>query len=105
MESVKLTVILLIVCTVTNVAQDVCSNGKVILGIARNSADISNAKSGILHNKSPSICDAGVECGHFCMADSSEWNYFEVRRVSRVFFIYCQLRSRPVRLCAAVTTS
>ncbi len=52
MESVKLTVILLMVCTVTNVAQHVCSNGKVIFGLARNSADISNAKSGILHNKS-----------------------------------------------------
>ncbi len=77
MESVKLTVILLMVCTVTNVAQDVCSNGKVIFGIARNSADISNAKSGILHNKSPSICDAGVQCGHFCMTDSSEWKLEE----------------------------
>ncbi len=85
MESVKRTVILLMVCTATNVAQDVCSNGKVIIGIARNSADISNAKSGILHNKSPSICDAGVQCGQFCMADSSEWNYFEVRRVSKLF--------------------
>ncbi len=85
MESVNLTVILLIVCTVTNVAQDVCSNGKVFRGIARNSADISNAKSDILHNKSPSICDAGVQCGHFCMADSLEWNYFEVRSVSKLF--------------------
>ncbi len=71
MESVKRTVILLMVLTVTSVAQDVCSNGRVFRGIARNSADISNAKSDILHNKSPSICDAGVQCGHFCMADSS----------------------------------
>ncbi len=85
MKLVKLMVILLLVCTDKNVAQDACSNGKVFIGVARNSAAISNAKSGVLHSQLPSICDAGVQCGHYCMADSSIWNYFEVRSVSLTF--------------------
>ncbi len=80
MKLVKRTVILLMVCTVTNVAQDVCSNGKVFLGLARNSDAISNAKCGVLHSQQFAMCDVGVKCGHYCMADSSRWNYFEVRR-------------------------
>ncbi len=51
------------------------------------------------------VCDTGMQCGHFGMANSSEWNNFEVERVSPRVFINCEFRRRPVKLCAVFTAS
>ncbi len=103
MELMYQTVLLLLACSTKSTTISVCGNDKVFPGIIWNSDAISKAKSGELHNQLQSMCDAGVQCGHYCMADSSEWNFFEVRKVSPPFSNNCYFRSRPVRLCVVVT--
>ncbi len=75
---------LLMVFSTKSITISVCSNDKIFPGIISNSDAISKAKSDELHNQ-PSMCYVGVQCGHYCMADSSEWNFFEVRKISPPF--------------------
>ncbi len=89
MELVCHAVVLLLACSTKSITISVCSNDKVFPGIIWNSDAISKAMSGVLHNQLPSMCDAGVQCWHNCMADSSEWNFFEVRKVSPHFSNNC----------------
>ncbi len=62
-----------------------CTYDKILQGSARNSDPISNAKSGVLYSEFLYMYYAGAQCGHSCLDDSSEWNYFEVRKVSPHF--------------------
>ncbi len=78
MQFISLAVVLLMYCKAKIIAQDVCNDNRIFRGTARNSNAISNAKSDVLNGEFHSICDAGVQCGHYCMGDSSQWNYFEV---------------------------
>ncbi len=80
-QSVVLLMFFTALCTV----ERDCINDKILQGAARNSDPISNAKSGVLYSEFLSMCYAGVQCGHYCMDDSSEWNYFEVGKVSPLF--------------------
>ncbi len=86
MELVYQTVLLLLACSTKSITISVCSNDKVFPGIIWNSDAVFKAKSGELRNQLPSMCHAGVQCGHYCMADSSDWNFFEVKKVSPPFF-------------------
>ncbi len=85
MQLVSLAVVLLMNCKATIIVQDVCNDNKIFRGTARNSDAISNTKFDVLNGEFHSMCDAGVQCGHYCMGDSSQWNYFEVRKVSPLF--------------------
>ncbi len=83
MISAKLTVLMLIIRAVQCIEPEVCSNGaEVFRGIARDRYVISNSKTVRLDvSKLSSVCDAGVNCREFCMFDSLEWNFFEVKKV------------------------
>ncbi len=85
MRLVSLAVVLLMYCKAKIIAQGVCNDNKIFRGTARNSNAISYAKSDVLNGELHSMCDAGVQCGHYCMRDSSQWDYFEVRKVSPLF--------------------
>ncbi len=85
MQFISLAVVLLMYCKAKIIAQDVCIDNKIFRGTARNSNAISNTKSEVLNGEFHSMCDAGVQCGHYCMCDSSQWNLFEVRKVSPLF--------------------
>ncbi len=84
-DFVHITVLMVMVCKPTCIAQEVCSNKKVFVGIARNSDAISNVKSAVIYSKRPSMCDAGVQCGRHCMSDSSEWNFLKLERSVHFF--------------------
>ncbi len=84
MDLVHIKVLMAMVCTPSCIAQDVCSNNQVFLGIARNMDAISNAKSAVMYSKLLSMCDASLQCGRHCMSDSPEWIFFEVRKVSQL---------------------
>ncbi len=85
MQFISLAVVLLMYCKTKIIAQDVCNDNKIFRGTARNSDAISHAMSDVLNGEFHSMCDAGVQCGHYCMGDSLQWNYFEVREVSPLF--------------------
>ncbi len=88
-ELVYKTALLLLACLTKSITIRAYSNDKVCPGIIWNSDAISKTKSGVVHNQLPSMCDAGVQCGHYCMADSSEWNFFEARKNSPPFSNNC----------------
>ncbi len=85
MQLVSLAVVMLMYCKAKIIVQGVCNDKKIFLGPARNINAISNAKSDVLNSEIHSMCDAGVQCDHYCMSDSSRWNYFEIRKVSTLF--------------------
>ncbi len=85
MQLVSLALVMLMYCKAKITVQDVCIDKKIFRGTARNSNAISYAKSNVLNGEFHSKCDAGVQCGHYCMGDFSQWNYFEVRKVSPLF--------------------
>ncbi len=81
MQLVSLAVVMLMYCKAKIIVQGVCNDKKIF----RNINAISNAKFYVLNSEFHSMCDAGVQCGHYCMSDSSQWNYFEVIKVSPLF--------------------
>ncbi len=83
MKLAKLTVLLLIIRAVQCIEPEVCSEYyEVFRGIARDRHVISNSKTVRLDvSKLSSVCDAGVNCREFCLVDSLEWNFFEVKKV------------------------
>ncbi len=85
MQLVSLAVVMLMFCKAKIIVLDICIDNKIFRGTARNSNDYSNFKSDVLNSILHSMCDAGVQFGHYCMGDSSQWNYFEVRKVSPIF--------------------
>ncbi len=78
-------VVLLMFCTALCIVEGDRTSDKILHGTARNSGPISNAKSGVLYSEFLSMCNAGIQCGHYCMDDFSEWNYLEARKVSPRF--------------------
>ncbi len=79
----KLTVLMLIFRAVQCIEPEVCSNGDdVFRGIAQDRFVISNSKTVRLDAiKLSSVCDHGVNCREFCLFDSLEWIFFEVKKV------------------------
>ncbi len=65
MQLISLAVVLLMYCKAKIIVQDVCNDDTIFCGTARNSNAISNAKSDVLNGKFHSMCDAGVQCGHY----------------------------------------
>ncbi len=54
----------------------------MFLGIARDREDIINEMTVIVQTMQPTNCDAGVRCRKFCLDDSFEWIFFEMRKAS-----------------------
>ncbi len=86
MVSAKLTVLMLIFRAVQCIEPEICSNGdEEFRGIARDRFVISISKTVRLDvSKLSSVCDAGVNCREFCMFDSLEWKFFEVKKVCHI---------------------
>ncbi len=79
----KLTVLFSIFRAVQCIEPEVCSNiDEVFRGIARDRYVISSSKTVRLDvSKLSTVCDAGVNCREFCLLNSLEWNFFEVKKV------------------------
>ncbi len=101
----KLMVLLLTIRAVQCIEPEVCSKYyEVFRGIARDRHVISNSKAVKLDvSKLSSVCDAGVYCREFCLVDSMEWNFFEVKKVSLNHSLYMPFRSHQGERCAVVT--
>ncbi len=82
MEFAKPWVILLIIRTVQCIEPEVCTNGdEVFREIARDRCVISNSKAVRLDVGQLSlVCDAGANCREFCLIDSLDWNFVEVKK-------------------------
>ncbi len=74
--------LLLLVCAAYCTEPDACSDDGVFLGIACDREDIIDIRTVILQTMQPTNCDAGVRCRKFCLDDSSEWKFFEMRKAS-----------------------
>ncbi len=79
-------VFFVLTCKANRIIPENCSDAGVYSSIARDRDKIFNAKTELLYSAHPPLCDGGVQCKHFCLLDSSEWNFFEMRKVSPLFF-------------------
>ncbi len=75
-------VLFVLICKANRITPEDCSAAGVYSGIARNRDNMLNAKTEILYSAHPPFCDGGVQCKQFCSIDSTEWNFFELRKVS-----------------------
>ncbi len=78
-------VLVVLICKANRITPEDCSDTGVYSGIARDRDNIFHAKTELLYNVHLPLCDGGVQCKHFCLLDSSEWNFFEMRKVSPLF--------------------
>ncbi len=62
-------VLIVLICKANRITPEDCSDAGVYSGIARDRDNIFNAKTELL----------------YCLLDSSEWNFFEMRKVSPLF--------------------
>ncbi len=73
-------VLFMLICKANRIIPENCSDAGVYSGIARYRDNIFNAKTELLYSVHPPLCDGGFQCKH-----SSEWNFFEMRKVSPLF--------------------
>ncbi len=75
----------MLICKANRIIPENCGDAGVYSGIARDRDNILNAKTELLYSAHPPFCGGGVQCKHFCLLDSSEWTFFEMRKVNPLF--------------------
>ncbi len=70
------------ICIANRTNPEYCS---AVGGYSGTVRDRDNSMTEILNSVQPPLCHGGVQCKHVCLLDSSEWNSFEMRKVSPLF--------------------
>ncbi len=74
-----------------------CSDIGMYSGFAVDRDNVFYSMTEILYRVHSPLCDGGVQCKQFCSIDSTEWIFFELRKVSHLV-LYGLIQESPRKI-------